>query len=149
RGFVLYSLKLKASLWNYQFDFDAITKERGHRIHEIIDQHLVYGAGLRDGSKAGLAVGAVMLPGPLVNETEAGLDPESLIVVKAGTPIKLDVQAGENTARVQAALEAKIKTNGWVLSPTANFVLKAEMKRGDQQTVTYQMHGFGRQQSTQ
>lgn len=149
RGEVLFSLKLKLSLWNYQFDMNAIPKSSGHRVHEIIDQHLVYGAALRDGAKAGLAVGAVTLPGPQVNETESTVDPESLLVIKPGTPIRLDVRAGENNARVQAALEAKIQANGWTLSPTATTVLVAEMKRGDQQTINYRFGGFGKPESTQ
>jgi hypothetical protein len=44
---------------------------------------------------------------------------------------------------VQAALDAKIRANGWTPSPASNVVLIAEMKRGDQQTVTYQFRNFG------
>ena len=112
-------------------------------MREIVNQHLVYGASLESGGKNGLAVGAVQLPGPQVEQAAAALDPESLIAIKPGTAVKLDVQAAENTPRVQAALDAKIRANGWVPSPASNVVLIAEMKRGDQQTITYHMPKFG------
>ncbi len=144
-GMVLFSLKHKVSLWNYQFDMSAISKTAAsaHRLREIVNQHLVYGASLESGGKHGLAVGAVQLPGPQVEQAAAALDPESLIAIKPGTAVKLDVQAAENTPRVQAALDAKIRANGWVPSPASNVVLIAEMKRGDQQSITYHMHKFG------
>ncbi len=149
RGQVLFSLKHKLSLWNYKFDMNAIRESEGHRVREIVGQHLVYGATVGNGGRSGLAVGAVLLPGPKVDEAEKELDPESLIVIKAGTPVQLNVQAGEETARVQAALEEKIKKNGWILSPTAEAILVAEMKRGDQQTITYRVSGFGKRPSEQ
>jgi hypothetical protein len=148
---VLFSLKHKVSLWNYQFDMNAVSKTAtatAHRIREIVNQHLVYGATLESGRQHGLAVGAVLLPGPQVEEVAASLDPESLIAIKPGTAVKLDVQAGENNARIQAALDAKIRANGWVPSPASNVVLIAEMKRGDQQTITYHLRPFGGGQET-
>jgi hypothetical protein len=141
---VLFSLKHKVSLWNYEFDSSAISETSGRRVREIVDQHLVYGATLNEGAKRGLAVGAVLLPGPQVDEIAAALDVESLLAIKPGTAIRLDIQAGENNARVQAAMEATIKKNGWTVSPTATTVLVAELKRGQQQTIEYHVSGFGR-----
>lgn len=149
RAEVLFSLKRRMSLWRYEYDVNAIPASPGHRVHEIVDRHLVYGATLRDGPQTGLAVGAVKLPGPKVDETEAAVDPESLLVMKPGTPVRLDVRAGDHDTVVRAALEAKIVANGWLLEPTASAVLVADMNRGDQQTITYRFGGFGRPESTQ
>lgn len=149
RAEVLFSLKHRMSLWRYEYDMSAIPASPGHRVHEVVDRHLVYGATLRDGPQAGLAVGAVKLPGPRVDEMEASVDPESLLVMKPGTPVRLDVRTGEHDAMVRAALEARIMANGWLLEPTAAAVLVAEMKRGEPQTTTYRFGGFGRPESTQ
>ncbi len=149
RAEVLFSLGRAMSLWRYDYDTSAVPSTRGHRVHEIIDRHLVYGATLREGGTSGLAVGAVKLPGPKVDETEASVDPESLLVVKPGTPVRLDVRGVESASDVRAALEKKIKENGWLLAPSATAVLVAEMKRGDQQTITYRFGGFGKPESTQ
>jgi hypothetical protein len=141
---VLFSLKHQLAIWSYRFDSDAVRETRGRRLREIVAGHLVYAASLRSGSERGLAVGAVKLPGPKVAEAAASLDPESLMVVKQGTAIRLVVQAGENSARVQAALERKANANGWKLDPAAALVMTAEMKQGETQQVTYRsIGGFG------
>jgi len=149
RDEVLFSLKRKLSLWRYEYDVSAIPASAGHRVHEIVDEHLVYGASLRDGGKAGLAVGAVKLPGPRVDEMEESVDPESLLVAKPGTAVRLKVTAGEHDDRVRKALEEKIQANGWVIDPTASAEVVAEMTRGEQQTVTYRVVAIGRPQSMQ
>jgi hypothetical protein len=144
---VLFSLKQKVALWNYRLDHEAVQKnwERTNRSREIVNNHLVYAATIAHGlPHAGMAVGAVLLPGPQVDEIAANLDVESMMVtIKPGTPVRLDVQTGENTPRVQAVLEEKIRKNGWVPAPNAEVALIAEMKQGPQQTVTYRVRGFG------
>ena len=141
---ILFSLKHNMSLWNYKFDMDAVREDSsGRRVREIIDQHLVYAATVRSGSERGLAVGAVKLPGPKVDEADAAFDPESLVIIKPGEAVRLDVKAGENDARVRAALTAKIQANGWVLSDSAPNVMTAEMGQAETRTVTYHMRGLG------
>jgi hypothetical protein len=142
-GQVLFSLKSKIALWNYHFDHSAVREDAGRRLREVIDGHLVYAASIRDGRQSGLAVGAVKLPGPKVDEIEAATDPESLLIMKAGSEVKLDIRTGTNDAKVRAALEAEVNKNGWVLSDSASAVLIAEMKQGESQTVTYSSTGFG------
>jgi len=136
-GLVLFSLRHKLALWNYQFDMDAVREGQGRRVREIVNGHLVYAASFGAGAQRGLAVGAVQLPGPKVDEEAAALDPESLMIIKPGTAVRLDVRAGGDTARVQAALEREIRANGWKLSPSASIVVVAEMKVGETQQVTY------------
>lgn len=143
RNKILFSLEHEVPLWVYEFNMEAIAERDGQRLVEVVDEHLVYAVSLRSGSESGFAVGAVKLPGPKVNEVAATLDRESLMVLKPGSAVRLDVRAGEHTARVQAALEKEIAKNGWTVSPDATAVIIAEMKRGENQTVTYRSGGFG------
>jgi hypothetical protein len=148
-GQVLFSLKTKIALWNYHFDHTAVREHGNRRLREIVDQHLVYAASVGSGSKRGLAVGAVQLPGPKVDEVEAATDPDSLLIMKPGSEVRLQVSAGQHDAKVRAALLAEIEKTGWVHSESAETVLIAEMKRGQTQNVTYNIGGFGRSQSQQ
>ncbi|QDU28320.1 hypothetical protein ETAA8_34200 [Anatilimnocola aggregata] len=141
---VLFSLKRRLALWTYELDMDARPEHGATRTHEIVDRHLVYAASVRQGANHGLAVGAVQLPGPKVDEADNAVDPASLLIVKPGTAVKLDVQCGEHDAQVRTALEAEIQKNGWVRDDNATTVLTASMKQGESQTVTYRLGGFGR-----
>lgn len=146
---VLYSLKRRMSLWNYQLDHDARPEHGATRTHEIVAGHLVYAAAVRNGGESGLAVGAVELPGPKVNETDAAVDAESLLILKAGSVVKLEVNCGEHSTQVREALEAEIKKNGWELNDAATAVISATMSQAQAQTVTYRMGGFGKPVSEQ
>jgi len=136
-GLVLFSLPRKLPLWNYKFDLSAVGEGGGRRVREIVDGHLVYAASFGMGRERGLAVGAVQLPGPKVDEAAATFDLESLILVKPGTEVQLDVIAGTHSPRVQAALEREIEANGWKLTRTAPIGVVAEMRVADTQQVTY------------
>ena len=58
---------------------------KGHRQREIVDQHLVYSATI-DKPQRRLAIGAVRLPGPKVDEAAAALDADSIKdAIKPGT----------------------------------------------------------------
>lgn len=135
----LFSLRSKLTLWKYEFDHHAVSEVWGGRVREITDRHLIYAATFRSGSQHGLAVGAVQLPGPRVDEMESRLDREQLYVLKPGVAVSLEVNAGEYTNQVTAAIEAKVRENGWVLAPDAPIVIQAEMKRGESQTVNYRL----------
>jgi hypothetical protein len=137
----LFSLKDQIALWNYKFDLSTQRERGGKRTREIIDEHLVYAASVRAGSQRGLAVGAVKLPGPGVEEAAQSLNREELMIVKPGTHMRLTVQAGPDTQRVQNALVNKIQANGWVLDPNADMEMHGRLEVGKTQTVTYQMFG--------
>jgi hypothetical protein len=141
---VMFSIEHEFPLWNYNFDHDAVRESRGRRLHCIVDNHLVYAATVSSGSQRGLAVGAVTLPGPKVEDAAAKFNRDAMLIVKPGTPVRIVVEAGEFNQRVQAALEKQAKDNGWTISPTATNVLFAEMKRGETQQITYRMSGGSR-----
>ena len=148
RNLVLFSLKLKMALWNYEFDWNAVHESHGRRLREIVDGHLVYAASVsRTAREQNLAVGAVALPGPKVDEVAADTTRESLLVVKPKSEIRLEVKAGEHQTQVEAALIKQIEQNGWVLRPDATTVLSAEMKRGETQSTTYTSRRGGATQS--
>jgi hypothetical protein len=109
----------------------------------VSDRHLVYAAKFGSGRERGLAVGAVLLPGPNVDDAEARLDVDSLYALKPGAKINLVVNLAENSARVQKALEEKIRANGWIISSDAEATLTAEITSGQSQTVRYRMMRVG------
>ncbi len=148
-GQVLFSLDKNIALWNYHFDGSAVSEHGNRRLREIVDGHLVYAASVGSGGQRGLAVGAVQLPGPKVDEVEAATDPDSLLIMKPGSEVRVQVTTGQYDAKVRAALLAAIEKTGWVHSESAEAVLIAEMKRGETQNVTYTSGGFGSSQSSQ
>ena len=89
-------------------------------------------------------ISAAKLPGPKVDETVAvkagekvaSADQELLMILKPGRSVRLEVNAGANQERVQAALERKIQANGWKLAPTAPVLIRAEIVHGQPQQVT-------------
>jgi hypothetical protein len=140
-GLILFSLKHQLALWNYKFDMSTQRERGGKRTREIIDEHLVYAASVRSGSQRGLAVGAVKLPGPGVDQAAETLNRDELMIIKPGTAMRLTVQAGPDTQRIQDALVKKIQANGWVLDPTAQVEVLARLEIGKTQNVTYRMMG--------
>lgn len=146
---VLYSLKRRMSIWHYELDHESRPEHGATRTHEIVAGHLVYAASVGRGTESGLAVGAVELPGPKVNETDAAIDPDSLLILKPGSVVKLEVNCGEYTAQVQEALDAEIKKNGWTTNDAATAVITATMSQAEAQTITYRSGGFGQPVSEQ
>jgi hypothetical protein len=144
---VLFSLKHKVALWSYRFGHESFMQSMGGRFSEVVGSHLIYGAEVRTGTDRGLALGSVELPGPEVDEADDELDRNSMMALKSGTPVQLIVKAGTDQAQVQAALEEKIRKNGWVLSPDAAIVMTAEMSRGKTQRVTYRFWESGRNET--
>jgi hypothetical protein len=149
-GNVLFSMKTKIALWNYKFDWNAVHEDKGRRLRDIVDRHMVYAATVQAGQQRGLAVGAVQLPGPRVDEVEAMTTYESLLVLKPGSEVRLDIQTGQYDARVRQALLKEIEKNGWVESQNAGIVIEARMGQSQTQTVNYTRGGFfGQAQSSE
>jgi hypothetical protein len=101
-----------------------------------------------DKTGRGFIVGAVMMPGPRVDEVALTLDRDSLLVLKPGDSVRLDLRVGPHQARVQKALEAEVAKNGWHISPTATAVLIAEMRLGAVQRVTFSGASIGEETVT-
>jgi hypothetical protein len=151
RDLVLFSLKSRITLWNYQFDFRTISESWAHRVKDIVNGHLVYAAQVSDSGKTMIVVGAVGLPGSSVFEKEAGLDRESLLLVKPGTAVRVVVNAGAESVAIGKRLEQKLHENGWVIDGNAKTTVTATMGIGQTQTTTYRQgfspFGGGQEQS--
>ncbi len=143
RDLVLFSLKTRLTLWNYQFDFRTVSDHWAHRVKDIVNGHLVYAAQIDNSGKTMLVIGAVALPGPSVYEKEAGLNREALLLVKPGMAVRVVVNAGAQSAAIGKRLEQKLFANGWKIDGSAKITVTAEMKVGQPQTTTYHSGGFG------
>lgn len=149
-GLVLYNLEHQASEWFYRAGkpLAMVGMGRAKRTHDFLDGHMIYVAD-RGTFDREFVVCAVELPGPKVDEMTAQLNRDDLMILKPGAAVRLTVSAGQHTRQVQAALEQKIVANGWQLVPNAEVVVKAEIKRGKTQKITYEsMHGPGDREQT-
>lgn len=140
---VLFGFPERMAIWNYEFDHNAISANMfgSNRTREVCDSFLVYAASGDGPGDGKLAVGAVKLPGPKVDDATKNINPEDYMVLKPGSKVRLDVQAGEFNARVTDALKKKVQANKWVVEPNSDIVLTATMTRGKTQTVAYQTGG--------
>lgn len=138
---VLFSVEHSVALWSYDFDMSVDAKKDPSRSRSLVANHLVYSATFSEGAKKGLAVGAVKLPGTDAAQAIASLDPDSLLLIRPGSAIRVEVNAGEHNDRIWAALESHVEKNGWKLDPSAPNVLYAEIKQGEPQQVTYDFKG--------
>jgi hypothetical protein len=140
---VLFSIPLKMAIWNYTFSLEAKGEEDDRRMTDIVGGHLAYSASVWNRGQGGMVVGAVKLPGPDVEAAVASFNIEAITVLKPGMAVRLEVQAGEYTERVRAAVQKKIEANYWKIDPAASIVVLAEMTRGKTETVTYRITNMG------
>jgi len=141
---------MQLPVWKFKPSFGEVnTDSFGSRTISIAGGKYCYSVDLRRGAgnHGGIVVGAVELPGPQVQEIVQSVDPSKLYAIGRGDAVALDVDCGQFSSRVRAALQAKIARNGWVLQPGAPFVLKAKMGRGERQSVTYENQMTGQQQT--
>lgn len=147
RDLILFSLKTRIALWNYQFDFKTISESSAHRVKDIVNGHLVYAAQVDDSGKTMMVVGAVALPGPQVYSKEEGLDRESMLLVKQGSAVRVEVHAGNDSAAIGKRLEQKLYANGWKIDGNARITVRAEMRIGEAQSTTYRSTFGGGEQT--
>ena len=63
------------------------------------------------------------------------------MLLQPGSPVRVEMNAGEFDDQVRASLERKVQNNGWKLDTSAPNVLSAEIKRGETEEVTYDFEG--------
>ncbi len=139
KTWTLFSLKHRAVLWSFRFSSEPGQSGRFCRVRELVRDHVAYSTAA--GTSAGmggdpLAIGAVALPGPKVEEADATFDRESLVAIRPGSTIRLVLKTDDD-ARVRAVLEEVIKNAGWIIDPNSPTVLTAEMGRSDHRQVSY------------
>ncbi|MEL7496830.1 MAG: SHD1 domain-containing protein [Planctomycetota bacterium] len=139
---VLFSLRLGVPLWTYKtenpfFDDDPLVNYVSNGIVFYTDQDFF--------RSQNVAVGAVELPGPQVEELTANIQPEDLMIMKPGVAVSIELNNVDSAATVEGWLKEEIAENGWVYDPNAEIVLKGEMGIGPSQSVQYSSSGaFGR-----
>lgn len=136
----LFSLSQKMVIWSYKFNYETVREDRGARLRHVINDHLVYGATVREGTTRGFAVGNVRLPGPHVDEVVGRVGQVNTTILQPGSKVRLEVRCGDQfNHEVYTALVEKIEKNGWILTqnePTG-IVMHADMTTGETQSVTY------------
>ena len=144
----LFDLQLELPVWTYKQAHGEVQSDHfGQRTLSVVDGKLCYVVVIRSGQQKTLIVGAVDLPGPAVRETVAQVNPEDLFLLKPGGRVRLEVDCGQYNSQVQAAITRLMQDNGWVLDSNASLTVRAEMGRGETQTVEYTSQGGGGSQS--
>lgn len=133
----MFSLKHELVVWSYALNVGWVGHGSSRSLRDVCNGHLVYAADV--GEFQGVAVGAVTLPGPKVNEAVANLDPDSLMMIKPGVAVRVEVSAGGDTESIRKLLEENIAAQGWKIDPAAEIVVKAEITRAEARQVTYRI----------
>jgi hypothetical protein len=141
-GQTLFRLSLALPIWSYKMDVWQDRLNRDPLRSTVLDGHYFYVA-QPDRFDGSIAVGAVKLPGPQVDEITRKIDKESLYVIKPGVEVALGEMKVTDVGQVEAWLSQKIADNGWVLNPAAEIRIDCEMGRGETQSETYRSIGGG------
>ncbi|MFN7840870.1 MAG: SHD1 domain-containing protein [Pirellula sp.] len=137
---VLYRMSLQLPVWSYRMEGTQSWLNKDPLTNQVLNGLFFYIAE-PDSSRGSIAVGAVKLPGPEVDETTSQLDRQSLMLLKPGVRIGISLGKVSDPSNVQKWLADKIQANGWVLDPGATIQMHAEMGIGQTQTETYREIG--------
>lgn len=139
---VLYRLSLELPVWSYRMDVADVWLNQNPLTNQVLNGLFFYVAE-PDKFKGSIAIGAAKLPGPKVDELTKSLNRESLMLMKPGVRVRLQLGSLTDPSAVDAWLTDKIRANGWILDPNAPIALFAEMGQGQTKTETYQEMGLG------
>lgn len=137
---ILYRLSLKLPVWSYEMDVRQYFLNRDPLKNMVVNGHFFYVAQPDVWGKT-IAVGAVSLPGPSVEETTQNINRDDLLLVKRGVGMAIELHDVKNAGQVEDWLIDKIEANDWVYDPDAELVMHAEMGIGSTQTIEYQEIG--------
>ncbi len=141
---VLYRLSLQLPVWSYRIDgYDGFIN-RNPMVNQVLNGLLFYVA-RPDSARGSIAIGAVKLPGPKVDEITKAIDKKSLMILKEGVRVGIKMESVNDPSTVQQWLIDKIKANGWVYDPNASIQMIATMGVGERRSETYQERGPGGQ----
>lgn len=133
---ILYRLSAQLPIWSYRLDGSQILLNRTPLTNQSLNGLLFYIAD-PDPNSGAIAVGAVKLPGPQVDELTKSLDPKSLNLLKPGVRVGLAIGKVTEPAMVEKWLVEKIQSNGWIYDPNAPIKMHAEMGVSETRTETY------------
>ena len=141
RGYTLYRLSLKLPVWSYEMDVRETFLNDDPLLSQVVDGMFFYSAEPGIGFDGTMAVGVVELPGPAVNEITSNIDRTSLMILKAGVPVSIELNNCSPEDDIEEWLKQKVRDNGWIYNPDAEIKLIAEMGIGEKQSVTYEEIG--------
>ncbi len=137
RGLVLFRLSLELPIWSYETQREFVSIEnRGFSSSFMLNGFYFYTAS-PDPFGRTLAVGAVKLPGPSVQEMTGTINKEQLLVIRPGVRVRIGKLNVTEPEFVRAAIEERIAENGWSLDDKAEIVIDCEMGRGSSMSETY------------
>ncbi|MBL8854428.1 MAG: hypothetical protein JNK57_10690 [Planctomycetaceae bacterium] len=133
---ILFRLSLELPIWSYEMDVWQKSLNDDPLRSMVLNGHFFYTA-QPDIFGGTLAVGAVKLPGPSVQEVTSKIEKEALFAVKPGTSVAIGNLKVSDPTQVRQWLEQKIQSNGWVLADQAEIVIHCEMGQHPPRTETY------------
>ena len=137
----LYRLSLQLPVWSYYIDtFGIMMPSEVQRINQVLNGLFFY-AVLPTRNRASIAIGAVELPGPKVEELTKDKISDDLLLVKKGSHVGLKMESVSNSTQVEKWLIEKIEANGWVHDPNAAIQIHAAMDGGTTTSVSYREVG--------
>lgn len=137
---ILFRLSLELPVWSYTMDVRQKHLNSDPLRSMILNGHFMYVA-QPEVFGGSIALGAVKLPGPSVDEVTANLVKEDLYSVKSGSLVSLGSMEVSDPEKVRQWLTEKISQCGWKLDDKAEIVIDCKMGRGQQQTETYRAFG--------
>ncbi|MDP1560800.1 MAG: SHD1 domain-containing protein [Pirellulaceae bacterium] len=140
---ILFRLSLELPIWSYEMDVWQRSLNDDPLRSMVLNGHFFYTA-QPDVFGGALAVGAVKLPGPAVQEVTAKVEKETLYALRPGIRVAIGKLNVSDPTAVRQWLEQKIQSNGWVLADQAEIVINCEMGQHPARTETYgSMRGQG------
>lgn len=145
---VLFRLSLELPIWSYEMDVWQKSLNDDPLRSMVLNGHFFYTAqpNIFGGN---LAIGAVKLPGPSVQEVTSKIQKDHLYMLKPGIAVAIGTLNVSDPSAVRQWLEQKINANGWVLDNQATIRIDCEMGQLPARTETYSsMMGRGDQSTS-
>jgi hypothetical protein len=144
---VLYRLSLQLPVWSYRMEVADKIMNSNILVNHVLNGLLFYVAE-PDRLNGSVAVGAVKLPGPKVDELTKKIDRQSLMIMKEGTRIGIKTESLNDPTVIERWLMDKIEQNGWIYDSEAPIKMIAKMGIGESRTESYKEHGLGGKTTT-
>lgn len=133
---ILFRLSLELPIWSYEMALWQKSLNDDPLRSMVLNGHFFYTA-QPDVFGGTLAVGAVKLPGPSVQEVTSKIEKDSLYAIKPGVEVSIGTLNVSDPSLVRQWLTEKIKSVGWVLVDQADIQIHCEMGQHPPRSETY------------
>jgi hypothetical protein len=131
-GDLLFSVSKKCPIWSYKRPNPRFSLE-------VVGGVTWFAV---DGSGAARLVG-LSLPDAPAQKAEQSVDENSFFLVRPGSKLSLDVQAGADSAKVAESLRQQLAAADIAVEPNQPVVLRATASKGQTREIAYDVHHFG------